>query len=190
MAAPVDRTNPLGLLNPEFARRFADRVVAEPNPPVTEREFHRQKLNGLALFEGIGWLEACAAGHGIEVRLPFCDVRLVELCFSFPPEQKLRRGWTRYVMRRAMEGILPPAIQWRRSKTMLSAGQTKAWRSTEDGRIASLLARPTPAIERYLDPGRVLELHERFMEGKASHDEGRALWRAVSLALWLSGRTV
>lgn len=176
------------LLNPEFVRRFADRVVSESNPPNTEREFHLRKLNGLALFEGVGWLEACAAGRGVDVRLPFCDVRLVELCLSFPAEQKIRRGWTRYVMRRAMEGILPASIQWRGPKTSLHPGWSHAWRSHQNGRIEALLTHPSPAIDRYLDPVRVLEQHRRFNAGETDIMEGRPLWRALSLALWLSSR--
>lgn len=175
-------------INSDFARRFSDSIVADPNPPTTEREFHLRKLNGLALFEGIGWLEACAAGRGVEVRLPFCDVRLAELCLSFPPNQKIRRGWTRFAMRHAMEGILPPAIQWRAGKANLHPGWASAYRSIDDGRIEAVLKNPSPIIRRYLDTEHVLELHGRFLRGETDHLEGLALWRAVSLALWLSSR--
>ncbi|HET6639739.1 MAG TPA: asparagine synthase-related protein, partial [Gemmatimonadota bacterium] len=33
------------LLNPDFAARFSERIVAATNPPTTEREFHLRKLN-------------------------------------------------------------------------------------------------------------------------------------------------
>jgi asparagine synthase (glutamine-hydrolysing) len=163
--------------------------VTDPDPPETERAFHVRKLSGLALLEGIGWLEACAAGRGVEVRLPFCDVRLVELCVSFPAEQKIRRGWTRYVMRRAMEGILPVEIQWRPGKSSLHPGREKAWRANQNGRIEAILAHPTPIVARYLDADRVLELHRRSLAGETSGREDAALWRALSLALWLSARS-
>jgi asparagine synthase (glutamine-hydrolysing) len=182
----ASRADRFPLLNPEFVRRFSDQVVSEESPPTTEREFHIKKLSGLALLEGIGWLEACAAGRGVEVRLPFCDVRLVELCVSFPAEQKLRRGWGRYAMRNAMEGILPAAIQWRTGKTSLHRGWERAWKSSQNGRIESLLADPSPTIAQYLDPERVLELHRQFLDGTAPRNDERALWRAISLALWLS----
>jgi len=178
--------NRYSVLNPDFVRRFSDRVVADPHPPTREREFHLRKLSGLALFEGVGWLEACAAGRGVEVRLPFCDVRVAELCLSFPPDQKIRRGWTRYAMRRAMQGILPPEIQWRTGKADLHHGRASAWRSSQDGRIEAILSEPNPTLMRYLDRERVRELHDRFLRGETDHDEGLVLWRALSLALWLS----
>ena len=46
----------------------------------------------------------------------FGYIRLVEFCLSLPSEQKLNDGWTRLVLRKALEGVVPPEIQWRRSK--------------------------------------------------------------------------
>lgn len=186
--AQPDRAPRNHLLNADFARRLSDSVIANPNPPTTEREFHLRKLNGLALFEGVGWLEACGAGRGVEVRLPFCDVRLVELCLSLPPDQKIRRGWTRYTMRRAMDGILPTTIQWRKGKTDLHDGWASAWRANQNGRIESMLQQPGPSVERYLETERVRELYARFLRGETDPEEEHVLWRVLSLALWLSSR--
>jgi asparagine synthase (glutamine-hydrolysing) len=52
----------------------------------------------------------------IETRLPFLDYRLVELIASLPIEQKLRNGWTKYVLRNAMRDVLPRPISLRKSK--------------------------------------------------------------------------
>ena len=54
--------------------------------------------------------------HSIETRLPFLDFRVVEAGISMPPDYKLRHGWTKYVLRRAMDDLLPPAVTWRRDK--------------------------------------------------------------------------
>ena len=35
-----------------------------------------------------------------------------------PTIQKVRNGWGRYLFRRAMEGILPPSLQWQKSKPL------------------------------------------------------------------------
>jgi asparagine synthase (glutamine-hydrolysing) len=51
-----------------------------------------------------------------EMRLPFLDHHLVEFIFSLPNEFKIHEGWTKYVMRIAMEDILPPEITWRKDK--------------------------------------------------------------------------
>ena len=51
-----------------------------------------------------------------EIRLPFLDYRLVELLVRLAPELKLRDGWTKWVLRKAMEGYLPESVVWRRDK--------------------------------------------------------------------------
>jgi asparagine synthase (glutamine-hydrolysing) len=54
--------------------------------------------------------------HSIETRLPFLDFRVVEAGISMPSDYKLRDGWTKYVLRRAMENVLPREVTWRRNK--------------------------------------------------------------------------
>lgn len=53
---------------------------------------------------------------GREVRTPFLDYRLVEAAIALPTSMKLAQGWTKYVLRRAMESLLPKAIAWRKDK--------------------------------------------------------------------------
>jgi asparagine synthase (glutamine-hydrolysing) len=53
---------------------------------------------------------------GREVRLPFLDPRLMDLLVAAPPEQKLKAGWTKHLLRRAVEPWLPPEIVWRKDK--------------------------------------------------------------------------
>jgi asparagine synthase (glutamine-hydrolysing) len=46
----------------------------------------------------------------IESRVPFLDHKLVEFTARMPREMKLRGGTTKWILREAMKGILPPAI--------------------------------------------------------------------------------
>lgn len=56
----------------------------------------------------------------MEQRHPFMDLRLIAFCLSLPEEQSLKNGWTRYVMRNAMAGIVPDEITWRGDKSDMS----------------------------------------------------------------------
>jgi asparagine synthase (glutamine-hydrolysing) len=64
--------------------------------------------------------------HSIETRLPFLDYRLVEFCVSIAPQFKIREGWTKYVLRRAMEQILPSEVTWRKDKMGFAAPE-RTW---------------------------------------------------------------
>jgi asparagine synthase (glutamine-hydrolysing) len=172
-----------------FASQFSDRVAPAEKPYIREREFHARKLNSPSLMEVLAWIEACGAGQGVEVRFPFFDVKLVELCLSLPPDQKIRRGWTRYVMRRAMEGVLPPEIQWRPTKAGMRAGFEFAFRANGDDRIDAVLANGNHTIARYVNIDRLRELYGRFMRGETARHEARILERALTLALWLEGQS-
>lgn len=61
------------------------------------------------------WEDRFAMAHSIELRTPFLDHRLVNLALSLPTELKIRGGWTKYVLRRAVPE-LPREVRWRRDK--------------------------------------------------------------------------
>jgi asparagine synthase (glutamine-hydrolysing) len=172
-----------------FAIQFSDRVPLPTETLKTEREAHARTLNSQSLMEILGWVEAVGAGQGVEVRFPFFDVKLAELCLSMPPDQKIRRGWTRFVMRRAMEGVLPPEIQWRTTKAGMGAGYEFAYRTNRNARIEALLAGHDGIVDRYVNIERLRALHENFMRGEATLGESRMLARALTLALWLDAQS-
>jgi asparagine synthase (glutamine-hydrolysing) len=54
--------------------------------------------------------------HGVEIRAPFLDWRLVTYIFSLPSKVKLGNGFTKYILRESMRDILPESIRLRKSK--------------------------------------------------------------------------
>jgi asparagine synthase (glutamine-hydrolysing) len=54
--------------------------------------------------------------HGVEVRSPFMDWRLVCFLFSLPATAKIGSGFTKRILRDALRGILPEGIRTRRRK--------------------------------------------------------------------------
>jgi asparagine synthase (glutamine-hydrolysing) len=49
-------------------------------------------------------------GVSLEGRTPFLDYRLVEWSLTLPSDLKLRNGTSKYLLRQAMGGVLPPGI--------------------------------------------------------------------------------
>jgi asparagine synthase (glutamine-hydrolysing) len=52
----------------------------------------------------------------VPMTLPFLDKRVLEFCLAAPGSLKVRDGYQRYLIRRALDGILPKKIQWRTTK--------------------------------------------------------------------------
>ena len=54
--------------------------------------------------------------HGVEIRAPFMDWRLVKFAFSAPLNYKLGEGYSKLILRKAMKGYMPENIRLRRGK--------------------------------------------------------------------------
>ena len=91
-------------------------------------------LNGVLYFntcmhgleELLRYADRNSMAHGREVRLPFLNHELVEFLFSLPSHFKIRDGWTKWTLRKAMEKTLPSAITWRPNKIGLEPPQ-RSW---------------------------------------------------------------
>ncbi len=57
-----------------------------------------------------------SSAYAMESAVPLFDKQINEFMFDVPIEQYLAGGHRRSLIRRAMEGILPPEIQWRKDK--------------------------------------------------------------------------
>jgi asparagine synthase (glutamine-hydrolysing) len=78
-----------------------------------------------------------ASASGIEPRDPFMDIRVVKFCLSLPQHQVERDGWRKIVLRRAMVGMLPEEVRWRRGKEHLGGDFIKAMLARRPGWAAA-----------------------------------------------------
>lgn len=53
-------------------------------------------------------------GAGLEVRVPYCDHRLVQYVFNIPWEIKNLNGREKGILRKSLEGILPDDVLYRK----------------------------------------------------------------------------
>lgn len=123
-----------------------------------------------------------------EIRLPFLDPALASLMLSAPVDYKLRNGWTKYALRRAAEGLLPPDITWRKDKRGFNVPDGPLLR----GPVGDL-------IETYMTPDSLVFRHglidhelwsrrfEAFRSGRleASNIAPRELWGPWALECWM-----
>ena len=64
--------------------------------------------------------------NSIETRLPFIDYKVLETAISLNSNYKISKGWTKYILREAVDKILPKNIVWRKNKFGFEA-PTKSW---------------------------------------------------------------
>lgn len=64
--------------------------------------------------------------HGVEVRLPYLSHHLVSFLFTLPAHFKIHNGWTKWLLRKTAEPLLPQEITWRKDKVGFEPPQ-KVW---------------------------------------------------------------
>ena len=112
------------------------------------------------------------------------DRRLMELCLALPADQKLRDGWGRAVMRRAMSGDLPEGVRWRSTKANLGPNFKRRLFEQDRNIVAEVLEHPE-VIEEYVDITALRQAHARFIAAPTSESDALTIYSTVVLALWL-----
>jgi asparagine synthase (glutamine-hydrolysing) len=125
----------------------------------------------------------------IESRVPLLDHTFVEFAASIPPHLKLRGKTGKYIFKKAVEGVIPNEIIYR--KKMGFPTPLKSW--LMDSRAATLfdlLGRKDGLLAEHIDLGQLKTLLERHQRGQ--EDGTDRLWRLINLQIWgemfLTGR--
>jgi len=188
---PKNAIDPRWVLSEELSRQTDARArldaflqAAKAASAAGDRQHHLRRLtNGYPVYAS-ETIATLGAVFGIEPRHPFYDRRLLELCLALPPSLKNRDGFTRYVARRALDGVLPDPVRWRPDKTNLAPQFHRGFRARDRELVRGTLDENRAQLAPFLDLARVEKRFQRYAEGP-DDGAGTALWSVVTLALWL-----
>ena len=106
--------------------------------------------------------------HSVEARLPFLDYRVVMAALTLPIDLKINNGWTKYLLRKSGDKLLPNEILWRKHKLGFEA-PANTWMSNRDEIHYQIL-------------------NDKFLQSIISeippNISTNILWRLYSFALW------
>ena len=144
-----------------------------------ERQISSGSLPHLLRYE-----DRNSMAFSVEARVPFVDYRLIEFSLMHTEGLRIRDGWTKWVLRRAMQGVIPEEIAWRRDKVGFETPE-RPWISALLQNRPELFA-DTARSGEYLDlPAVRAEVSRWLAEG----GDTRRIWRWINLELWLGGWT-
>jgi asparagine synthase (glutamine-hydrolysing) len=151
------------------------------------RELHRQSLNSGFILFGPELLDKVGNATGVEGRMPFFDRRVLEFALALPTDQKLRGGWNRFILRSAMQGILPDEVQWRTSKGNLSPNIRRGLLEKNIAILEESILGDTSRIEPYVDVPALRAAYQRFCSRpmQSSDADIFTILVTVTLARWL-----
>ncbi len=131
--------------------------------------FQQLDIGGYTLPMLLRYEDKNSMWFSVETRLPYLDYRLVEMAINTAPGLRIKNGWSKYMLRKSMEGSVPDAITWRRRKFGFAAPED-AWLG--DGKVLR------PIID-----GSVI-LRRMLHQPEASWPDRASAWRMASVALW------
>lgn len=130
-----------------------------------------------------------ATAHGLRARAPFFDPALAEWTFTLPADFFLRGATEKHLLKRAVEGLLPPALidRPKRGMGVPATEWLRAWLSPLRREAARRLSSRRVKRDGWFDPGYVAALRR----GDADPGEirrrraGEKLWALLMLHVWL-----
>jgi asparagine synthase (glutamine-hydrolysing) len=117
----------------------------------------------------------------IESRVPFLDHHLVEFTARLPEHLKLRGRTTKYVLRKAMQDWLPPAILSRR-KMGFPVPVGSWFRGAYRGIVDEFILGPRARSRGIFDASAARAIVDEHQAGLRDHSE--RLWSLVNVEIW------
>lgn len=112
-------------------------------------ELQYNELRGTQLTKILHMDDRIYMAFSLESRVPFIDYRYIEEAVRIPEQLKIVGGYTKYPLRKYIEGKLPDSVVWRKNK-MGWPSPRKRWIDRFDQkRINDFLQ--NPCCERYFD---------------------------------------
>lgn len=100
---------PIGIHNP----------FCQASQPVSHARYH--SLFTTATFNSVRSYHKVALDRGVMVRHPFFDAQLAEFSFAIPDKQLIQGAYPKWLLRNAMQNILPDEVCWNTNKVIFDS---------------------------------------------------------------------
>lgn len=128
-------------------------------------------------------VDRASGAVGLEVRAPFLDTDLVTFACQLPANLRTRNGVSKFVLKRALAGKLPPHILNRKKQGF--GVPVAAWmKGPLQGMLQDELNAAKLAREGFFNPNTVQRLVQEHTQGQ--RDWRKALWTLLSFERWLA----
>jgi asparagine synthase (glutamine-hydrolysing) len=157
------------------------RELAGDPPARVLRTFRDHAVEALrhSLPELLRYEDRSSMAFSIESRVPFLDHPLVELVLSLPTDFKIHDGWSKFVQRKAGEGLLPNEIVWRRDKLGFGTPQ-QAWKDALADPLRRFIGQAS--APPFIDRARLERLVSSDLSSAVALSE---FWKTIFLLKWI-----
>ena len=159
------------------------RMAGAPGAGPLESAMYLDARLGL-VDDMLTYFDRASMACSLEVRVPFLDHELVELCARIPAAHKVRRLQGKHVLRLAARDNVPEFVLDKRKRGFFNEA-VGSWIGADDGALVDeRLLGPDPAYLSVLDRGAVERVVREWRGGQAGH--ANLLLALVMLEVWLA----
>ncbi|MCM5527955.1 asparagine synthase (glutamine-hydrolyzing) [Parasegetibacter sp. NRK P23] len=160
-------------LHPEFVRSFFQPSLIRKPVITSLRQAMDYDARSFGLEELLYYADRNAMAHGVEVRLPFLNRPLVDWLYKITSNLKIRHGYGKWLLRKAMDKKLPANVCWNRIKTGFETPHNE-WMNTVFMKERTAEAIAHLKKERILSPGTPGNTNDTIFN-----------WRVIQMAMHL-----
>lgn len=152
---------------------------------------HKRNLNE-RLFEDVNstttqcllrYEDKNSMAHSLESRVPFYDHVMAEYVFNLPIDQKIKKGWNRYVYRNAMKGLMPEKNRLRRSKIGFTNPEWE-WIERKQDKFIEIFSSKEFNSRNIWNGTKILEGFKKALKNELRGDI-LFFWRVFSVEMWM-----
>jgi len=141
------------------------------------------ELKSFLVDHNLNYTDKMAMAVGVEARVPFLDVELVDFSLTIPPELKMKNGEAKYILKKVAERYLPNEIIYR-PKTGFGAPVRKWIIYDLDTMISERLSYENIQRRGIFDYNKVWELIESNKKGEI--DASYSIWALLAIDSWIT----
>ncbi len=101
--------------------------------------------------------DRCSMYNGLEVRVPFCDYRIVSYAYNMPWDLKALNGREKGIVRESFSDLLPETITWRKKSPYPKTHNPLYLKLTSEGALRVLEDKTSP-LNEFLNKDGILEI--------------------------------
>jgi asparagine synthase (glutamine-hydrolysing) len=159
------------------------RLAGAPGAAPLEAALYLDARMGL-VDDMLTYFDRASMACSLEVRVPFLDHELVELCARIPTAHKVHRLQGKHVLRRAARDHVPGFVLDKRKRGFFNEA-VGTWIGAAGGALVDrMLLGPDPAYAAVVDPAAVARAVREWRAGRGGN--ANLLLALVMLELWLS----
>ena len=139
------------------------------------RQFTQSGLRNLLRYE-----DRNSMRFSIESRTPFADdINLIDYVFKIPSVYKIHRGWSKYLLRESMKGIVPNEIIYRTDKIGFTTPEY-SWLVSLKDQLREYL---TDSLGEYIEVKKLINDWGAILNAQSKMGITN-IWRFINFAFW------